>query len=150
MRLFVPSKRKPRAKLNEKDYKDISELYKNGNSAREIAEAYGCSEGTVYRILSANGVTPNKKKKDAVKEQHFATTPIQEPIQEPIKEDIHDQVQNHSSMKVYQIGIYEGVKGTFKVNLTEHTVELPDFPKCIGKDELEVYIRDLLIVWREM
>ena len=37
---YLPSQRKPRVQLSDADKKDIVELYEQGSSAAEIAEAY--------------------------------------------------------------------------------------------------------------
>ena len=135
---YLPSQRKARVKLNEKDYKDILELYQDGNSVKEIADSYDCSIGVIYRVLKANGIELQQKQtKPEVKE-------------EP-KPDIPEQPQNHNGrMTVYQMGLYDGWKGVYKVNLTEHTVEFPELPKTMEKQELGFYIRDLMQIWKEM
>lgn len=135
---YLPSQRKAKVKLNENDYKDILELYKDGNSVKEIADSYDCSIGVIYRVLKANGIElQQKQSKSEVKE-------------EP-KQDIQEQPQNHNGrMTVYQIGLYDGWKGVYKVNLTEHTVEFPELPKTMEKQELGFYIRDLMQIWKEM
>ena len=134
----LPSQRKARVKLNEKDYKDILELYKDGNSVKEIADSYDCSIGVIYRVLKANGIELQQKQaKSEVKE-------------EP-KQDNPEQPQNHNGrMTVYHMGLYDGWKGVYKVNLTKHTVEFPELPKTMEKQELGFYIRDLMQIWKEM
>ncbi len=135
---YLPSQRKERVKLNEKDYKDILELYHDGNSVNEIADSYGCSLGVIYRVLKANGVELRKNQSKP------------ETKDEP-KQDIPEQQQATSShMTVYQMGLYDGWKGTYKVNLTNHSVEFPELPKTMEKQELGFYIRDLMQIWKEM
>lgn len=135
---YLPSQRKARANLDENDRKDILELYQDGNSVKEIADTYDCSTGAIYNILKANGIGPKQKQsKPEIKE-------------EP-KQDILEQPQNHDGqMTIYQIGLYDGLKGVYRINLTEHTVEFPELPKTMEKQELGFYIRDLMQIWKEM
>ena len=135
---YLPSQRKARVKLDENDRKDILELYQDGNSVKEIADSYDCSIGTIYRVLKTDGIELQQRQtKSEVKE-------------EP-KQDILEQSQNREGrMTVYQMGLYDGLKGVYKVNLTEHTVEFPELPKTMEKQELGFYIRDLMQIWKEM
>lgn len=136
---YLPSLRKARIQLSDKDRKDILELYKDSNSVKEIADTYNCSVNVIYRILKANGIISKQKKaKLEVKEEEQ-------------KQDISEQPQNRNGrMTVYQMGLYDGWKGVYKVNLTEHTVEFPELPKTMEKQGLGFYIRDLMQIWKEM
>jgi len=135
---YLSSQRKAKVKLSDQDFKDILELYHDGNTVKEIADSYNCSTGAIYRVLKTGGIDfQPKKAKQEVKE-------------EP-KHDISAPPQSHSNkMTVYQIGLYDGWKGVYKVNLTEHTVEFPELPKTMEKEELGFYIRDLMSIWKEM
>lgn len=137
---YLPSQRKARVKLTDKDYKDILELHNDGNSAKEIAETYGCVPGTIWRILRNIGVETKQR-----------TTETEPEVQEEPKQDIPEQPQDRGGrMTVYQMGLYDGWKGVYKVNLTEHTVEFPELPKTMERQELGFYIRDLMQIWKEM
>lgn len=141
---YLPSQRKSRAQLSDKDKQDIVELFKDGNTASEIAETYSCDVGTIYRILRANGLRSKPKKEEPVKQ---AEPEVKE---EPVKQDIPEQQYSSGRMTVYQIGLFDGWNGTYRVNLTEHTVEFPEVPKTMEKKDLGFYIRDLMQIWKEM
>ena len=111
---YLPSQRKARVKLNGKDYQDILELYLEGNTVNEIAKAYDCSLGVVYRVLKTNGV--DLKQKNARPEV----------IEKPEREIPEQNLKQSSRMVVHQIGLYEGREGMYKVDLTEHKVEFPE------------------------
>lgn len=135
---YLPSLRKAKIQLSDKDRKDILELYKDGNSVKDIADTYNCSVNVIYRILKANGIQLQQKK-DKPK------------IKDEPKQYIPEQPQDHSGrMTVYQMGLYDGWKGMYKVNLTEHTVEFPELPKTMEKQELGFYIRDLMQICKSM
>lgn len=141
---YLPSLRKARVKLSDKDREDILELYKDGNKVGEIAESYNCTNNVIYRILKSNGVVLKQKKTEA------------EPVEEKPKQiDIQQsaqpqQAQESGRMKLYQMGLYDGWSGTYRVNLTEHTIEFPELPKTMEKEDLGYYIRDLMQIWKEM
>lgn len=140
---YLPSQRKPRVRLSQEDRQDILKLYNDGESVKDIADAYSCHITTIYDTLKALGAEIIRGKKQA--------KPKEEPTPEPNKEAAFEQAGSHSAkMTVYQIGLYDGRYGVYKVNLTEHKVEFPDLPKTMEKQELGFYIRDLMEIWKEM
>lgn len=142
---YLPSQRKPRVRLSQEDRQDILKLYNDGESVKDIADAYGCHITTIYDTLKALGTEIARGKKLAKPEQKSDQETEQKPV------DIPEQVQNRSAkMTVYQIGLYNGRYGIYKVNLAEHKVEFPDLPKTMEKQELGFYIRDLMEIWKEM
>ena len=142
---YLPSLRKPRVRLSQEDRQDILKLYNDGEPIKDIADAYGCHIKTVYVTLKALGTEIARWKKQVKPE------PKVEPKVETKPVDIPEQVQNRSAkMTVYQIGLYDGRCGVYRVNLTEHEVEFPDLPKTMEKQELGFYIRDLMEIWKEM
>lgn len=133
---YLPSQRKPRVQLSDADKKDIVELYEQGSSAAEIAEAYNCAVTTIYRLL-----------KDKVPEKKALEPKYPDIIETAVDLDAQKQ---HGSLTTYMIGVYDGRLGTYHVNLTNHTVDLPEVQKTFSKEDLGYYIRDLMTIWKEM
>lgn len=136
---YLPTSCKKHVCLDDSCREEIVQLYKEGETAKTIAEAYGVGIATVYNIVKKGGVNKRKTKK----EQKIPDQPNKIP----------EEVSKESSfgkLVCMQIGCYTGRHGEYMINFTKGTVELPDVKKMMTKEEIGEYIRDLMSVWREM
>lgn len=122
--------------LNENERKEIVELYSDGENVNKIADAYKCGVATIYRIIKDSGVS----RKQAANRQH------KQKISKPVPEQFI-----FSYLRKREAHFYDGKYGSYVVyknDSGEVTIRIGD--KELSKEDLRVYIRELMDIYKEV
>lgn len=132
---YLPRTRKENVKLSESDKAEIVSLYTKGTSVLQIAAKFNASTTAIYHVLGVIVKKKSRKQKTAVS----ASIDIQVPEEKP-----------SGRLKRKDLIIYTGLYGSYTVDAKEGTVLLKETEATLNKEELRLYIRDLMDIWKEL
>lgn len=135
---YLLSNRKKRAKLNEKDKNEIFELWREGELVANIAETYNCSVVTIYRLLKDRGISLRGKKSE--KEEK-----VEDILPEPKPKEVKS-----GNLQQRTVSIFYGRLGEYVIDTEKNCLLAQPHIDVFDKEHIFNYIRDLMIVWKEM
>lgn len=135
---YLPSSRKSRAKLSENDKNEIFELWRDGELVADIADTYNCSVATIYKLLKDRGISLRGKKSEK-----------EEKVEGILPEQEQEEAKS-SNLQQRTVGIFAGRLGEYVIDTEKRTLLAQPHIDVFDKEHIFNYIRDLMIVWKEM